>query len=311
MIISHQKMANMFNKELFGKICSLACSKKELEVFCAKIDKPEVDLVGSFSKYDIVDTIIRAIEMYEKGLIDNSYLSNWMNAYNWIIMSLIWCDCSNNRIFEFDDFIIWGISDKLDSLSFYDKEYSQDYNFGYMKNYFRTLDLILKTKDEWLACVACDSNAKEKYYDAFFLASNEGAKSYIKIYCDYMDLNKYLIQEKIVSIEEMRKRIATLKDNGYVNLLLSDEIEEFIYEELSANDMDREEYWNRKNICESEYKEKQVKMGDKRMDKLFDRLLDHNNDEQYETLLREIIGYIENYEEDKDTFYRRIEELLN
>ena len=245
----------MYNKVLFEKVCDVTCSKTELEDFCKNIDEKEFDLDDSFNKYYKVDTIIKTIELYEKGSIDDSYLAYWMNAYNWIIMASIWNKCDNTWIKSFNDFVVWKISDWLDSLSFYEDEYRKYYDLEYMKNIFRTYDMIFKTKEEWKACVSSDCNPEEEDYDAFFLAINDKEKSFIKVYCNFADLNEKAIVEEKISMEEMDGRVRELKENGYKDLSFTDEIEDLIYEELGADDMERGEDWKGYEVYEPIYNE--------------------------------------------------------
>ena len=114
----------MYDKELFGKIISVSCTFEELEAFVINIDKKEFDLENAFEKYYDAERILYAIRRYEKKEISDKYLAHWMNAYNWIIMAGFRTQQENKEI-VFKDWLVWEISDWLDSLSFFDD--SEDY----------------------------------------------------------------------------------------------------------------------------------------------------------------------------------------
>lgn len=91
---------DMYDKELFDKICNVVCSSDELEKFVTKIDKQEFDKENSFDKYYKADRILHAINCYENNEIDDRYLACRMCAYNWIIMASGWAQTNDEVTFK-------------------------------------------------------------------------------------------------------------------------------------------------------------------------------------------------------------------
>ena len=176
----------MYDKELFGKIISASCTFEELEAFVINIDKKEFDIDNAFEKYYDAERILYAIRRYEKKEISDKYLAHWMNAYNWIIMAGFRTQQENKEI-VFKDWLVWEISDWLDSLSFFDD--SEDYiTLEDYKNSFLIMDKIYKSIDEWKCVFAHTDEFGDNEDDVVLLAVNNKTKEFVKIYgnLDYL-----------------------------------------------------------------------------------------------------------------------------
>lgn len=201
----------MFDKEKYEKILSVTCSREELTEFTRDLDKAELDTDGAFKKYYSVDRIIAAIDRYLGGEIDANYLSHWATAYNWIIMSDFTDDGGQSVSLEF--FIIWDISDILDSLSFFDGDEGY-WNMDSYKRRFKVLDVLLRDIDR---CSAVLSFATEERIDETVLVSDEAVKGFTVIYGD-ADLSDDKIDIPVVPISKLKNKMRYLKKCGYVKM---------------------------------------------------------------------------------------------
>ena len=215
----------MYNKELFDKIINATCTFEELETFVINIDKKEFDLDKAFEKYYNVERILYAIRRYENKEIDDRYLSYWMNAYNWIIMAGFKIESENNEI-SFQDWVVWEISDWLDSLSFFDDS-DEWFNLEDYKNSFIIIDKIYKNLNDWKCLFAHTDEWGDNEDDVVLLAVNYKAKELVKMYGNLDYLNEVVKIDRI-ELEEVEKEIERLKKQGFVELKygLFDEIEE-------------------------------------------------------------------------------------
>ena len=215
----------MYNKELFDKIINVTCTFKELETFVIDIDEKEFDLENAFEKYYNVEIILNAICRYENKEIDDKYLSYWMNAYNWIIMAGFKIESKSKEI-AFQDWVVWEISDWLDSLSFFDD--SDDwFNLEDYKNSFVIIDKIYKNINDWKCLFVHTDKCGDNEDDVFFLVVNYKTKEFVKMYGDLDYLNEVVKIDRI-EFEEVKKEIARLKKQGFTELRygLFDEIKE-------------------------------------------------------------------------------------
>ena len=215
----------MYNKELFDKIINATCMFEELEAFVIDIDKKKFDLDKAFEKYYNLERILYAIRRYENNEIDDRYLSYWMNAYNWIIMAGFKIESENNEI-SFHDWVVWEISDWLDSLSFFDD--SDDwFNLEDYKNSFIIIDKIYKNINDWKCFFAHTDEWGDNEDDEVLLAINHNTKEFVKMYGNLDYLNEVVNIDRI-ELEEVEKEIERLIKQGFVELKygLFDEIEE-------------------------------------------------------------------------------------
>ena len=205
----------MYDKELFGKIISVSCTFEELEAFVINIDKKEFDLENAFEKCYDAERILYAIRRYEKKEISDKYLAHWMNAYNWIIMAGFRTQQENKEI-VFKDWLVWEISDWLDSLSFFDD--SEDYiTLEDYKNSFLIMDKIYKSIDEWKCVFAHTDEFGDNEDDVVLLAVNNKTKEFVKIYGNLDYLNEKAKIEKIEA-DELKKETEQLKKRGFKEL---------------------------------------------------------------------------------------------
>ena len=202
----------MYNKCLFEKICNVSCSFAELEKFVSDMSKEEFDLENPFEKYYNVEAIISAIEKYQSNQISTSFLAYWMNAYNWIIMGGFKIDNSDESI-SLKEFLIWTISDWLDSLSFFNwgEEY---YNLEDYKNTYRVLDSFWKDIGQCEAVFAEDGYNDD---DVVVLITNNNSKSFARIYGE-LDYNNEAIDFEKVEPSCLENRAKQLNDSGYKEL---------------------------------------------------------------------------------------------
>ena len=210
----------MFDKELFNKICDVSCEGDELKKFVTNIDKKEFDLNNAFNKYYKVERIICAIEKYQAKKIDAKFLAYWSTAYGWIIMGGFKIENGDKSV-SLKDFLIFEISDWLDSLSFFDG----DDDFYHLKDYKTTvkvLDSVLQDVDDCEAVFAIDADEDDEDYDYYahyveVLIKNDNAKYFIKVYtdCIYPDDNVLFSQ---VKPEELENQATQLQKQGYREL---------------------------------------------------------------------------------------------
>ena len=215
----------MHNKELYGKIINVSCSFEELESFVSDISKKEFDIDNSFEKYYDLERILFAISRYEKKEINDKYLAYWMCAYNWIIMAGFRAGNENVGI-TFQEWVLWEISDWLDSLSFFDD--SDDwFNLDDYKNSFRIIDEIYKNLNDWECIFAHTDEWGDNDDDVVLLTINNKAKKFVKIYASLDYLNEKVDFPRIEE-DELGKKIKQLKKVGYRELRygLFDEKEE-------------------------------------------------------------------------------------
>ena len=205
----------MYNKDLYNKIINASCSFEELELFISDIDKKEFDLDNAFEKYYDVEKILYAINRYENKEVDDKYLAYWMNAYNWIIMAGFKIESKNNEI-SFLDWVVWEISDWLDSLSFFDD--SDDwFNLDDYKNSFKIIDGICKNINEWDCVFAHTDEWGGNDDDVVLLVVNDKTKELVKIYASLDYLNERVDFPRIEE-DEFEKKIKQLKKVGYQEL---------------------------------------------------------------------------------------------
>lgn len=215
----------MYNKDLYNKIINANCSFEELESFVSGIDKKEFDLDNAIEKYYDVEKILYAINRYENKEVDDKYLAYWMNAYNWIIMAGFKIESKNNEI-SFLDWVVWEISDWLDSLSFFDD--SDDwFNLDDYKNSFKIIDGIYKNINEWDCVFAHTDEWGGNDDDVVLLVVNDKTKELVKIYASLDYLNEKVDFPRIEE-DELEKKIKQLKKVGYQEIRygLFDEKEE-------------------------------------------------------------------------------------
>lgn len=205
----------MYNKELFNKICNVNCPFAELEEFCATIDKKEFDLETPFEKYYSVDTLILAIKKYQSKGIDAKYLAHWMNAYNWLIMGGFKIKYKDESV-SLKEFLIWRISDWIDSLSFFDD--SDDwYNLEEYKTAFKVLDKVLQELDHCRAVFAKDDE-NYNYNDVVVLITNDTDKYFVKLYGE-LDYDNDKIDFEKVEYSYLDSQAAQLYNSGYQELI--------------------------------------------------------------------------------------------
>lgn len=209
----------MFNKELFEKICDVSCDWSELEKFVINIDKKEFDLNNAFEKYFNVERIICAIEKYRSKKINAKFLAYWSTAYDWIINSGFKIE-NNDKSVSLKEFLIFEISDWLDSLSFFDD--SDDwYDLEEYKNTFKVLDFILQDIDdcEAIYAVEAEDDEDDDYYthDVTVLIKNVKEKYFIKLYtdCIYPE-NNVLFTE--VLLTDLESQEGQLQKQEYIEL---------------------------------------------------------------------------------------------
>lgn len=205
----------MYDKELYGKIIGASCTMEELKTFGTNLDKKEFDVENAFEKYYDLQKILYAIKRYEDKEISDKYLAYWMNAYNWIIMAGFKAERENDGI-TFQEWIVWEISDWLDSLSFFDD--SDDcYNLDDYKNSFTTMDKIYKTIDDWKRVFAHTDEWGDNEDDVLFLVYNEKTKEFVKMYAELDYLNEEVDIERI-ELDELIKQVKQLKEEGFQEL---------------------------------------------------------------------------------------------
>lgn len=210
----------MFDKDLFKKICDVSCDWGELEKFVVNIDKKEFDLSNALEKYYKVERIICAIEKYQSKKINAKFLAYWSNAYDWIINSGFKME-NNDKSISLKEFLIFEISDWLDSLSFFDD--SDDwYNLEEYKTTFKVLDSVLQDIDNCEAMFAVVADEEDEDYDYYahdvaVLIKNVNAKYFIKVYADCIYPDDNVLFSK-VPLTELENQATQLHKQGYREL---------------------------------------------------------------------------------------------
>lgn len=205
----------MYDKELSDKIISVSCTFEELEAFVINIDKKEFDIDNAFEKYYDAERILYVIRRYENKEISDKYLAYWMDAYNWIIMAGFRTEQENKEI-VFKNWLVWKISDWLDSLSFFDD--SEDYiTLGDYKNSFLIMDKIYKSIDEWKCVFAHTDEFGDNEDDVVLLAVNNKTKEFVKIYGN-LDYLKEEVKIEKIEADELKKEVEQLKKQGFNEL---------------------------------------------------------------------------------------------
>lgn len=201
----------MFDKRLFERICKVECSFAELRDFVAAIDQKEFDTAHPFETYYRVETIVCAIEKYQKKQIDARYLACWANAYNWIVMGGFQIKKGELGT-PLKEFLIWDIADWLDSLSFFDDS-DEWYDLEAYKQTFTVLDSVLHDLERWDA-VYSDHGCNEGY--VVVLVKNDAARYFVRLYGETGDTGL----DGIDKIEEraLEKRAEQLAIAGYREL---------------------------------------------------------------------------------------------
>lgn len=202
---------DMYDKELFDKICNVACSSDELEKFVTKIDKQEFDKENSFDKYYKADRILHAINCYENNKIDDRYLACWMCAYNWIIMASDWAQTNDEVTFK--ELIVWQISEWIDSLSFFQAE-DDFYDLDGYKRTFELLDRLYMNEGEWKRVFSHTDENGNNDDDIVLLVTNDKTKEFAKLYDDF-DFWNFKTEVEWVEPDEIKKEIGRLKALGY------------------------------------------------------------------------------------------------
>jgi|GEM_PF-2572559 len=143
------------NQNLYQKVCDVTCSDKELTELSATLSSTEFDLNHPFEKYYSLATITKAINKYLSGEITDTYLSQWMNAYNWLISANTQTE-PNDEKYTLQEYLQFEISNTLDTLSFFTESEFEDTN--------KTTPDFLKNPKAYLNnCLAAF-----KYYDMIY-----------------------------------------------------------------------------------------------------------------------------------------------
>lgn len=206
----------MYNQVFFNKIINLEASQDDLINFNSHIDEQEFDLDEPFTKYYDLKFIIKAIDKYNNKEINALYLSNWCNAYNWIICGGFKDECCNSNLKNnVISLVVDKISCSLDSLSYFTENNSED-RVKLEYDDFKAYDKILKSYKEWKVILA---NLKNDYYS--YALVNEHTKEYLLENVEIEDLcleNIKAIGEKdfIDFINELNKK--KFSNIGHLNI---------------------------------------------------------------------------------------------
>lgn len=207
----------MYNKELFEKIISASCSNEELVNFNKDIDKQQFDLDNAFEKYYSLKSIVLVISKYENNKISEKFLSNWMNAYNWIIMAGFNNESKN---IDLKEWVKLEISDWLDCFSFYDKA-SIIMDMNEFKDALFLLDEIYKNVGDWKCIFAHTDRFGDNEDDVVLLIVNAKLKRFIEVhtFLDYLNLN---VDFTFVNLYQLENEVKTLKNLGFTQLIYGD-----------------------------------------------------------------------------------------
>lgn len=199
----------MYDSQLYDRIMIInaECQFEELERFNININERDFDLDNPFEKYYDYEKITAAIEKYQNEEIDAKYLAYWANAYNWIINGGFKSTDKKDKD-SFKAFIIAKITHWLDGLSFFDGSL-EIFNLD-----IRNLDIVYRNIDDCKAMYAAyRAYEDEGYEDIVVLVSNDKAKYFVKMYCDY-DFDTHFR----VDLDCLKKYEKQLEEDGYAKL---------------------------------------------------------------------------------------------
>lgn len=203
----------MYDKNMYEKILKVECTNEEIKNFSCNLSKIELDKENSFEKYYDLSKLLLAIEKYQKGLISDSYLAHWMNAYNWIITSSLDNEIDENGEISIKEILIWELSDWIDALSFFEEDQKDEYNLDSFVDVFTTLSKLYED------CEKCRKIIAKNDLDSGFiiLAINEKEKYFASIYT-FFDLFKLKHNFEQTDIQELNKREKFLLEHNYQQL---------------------------------------------------------------------------------------------
>ena len=210
----------MITKELIEKVVCANCLKEEMSQVLNYLQNRKnyegVEfLKNSFEKYYNLARIINTIRKYENKEIDDRYLAKWICVYNWIIMADEWSNVPIEEI-TFKTWVVWEISNWLDSLSFFDD--SDDfYNLEDYKKTFEVLDKIYNNLEGWNRVFAHTDEWGDNDDDVVVLVSNDKTKEFVRIGSQLDYLNNKVAFER-VELDELKRRVNALKKLGYKEL---------------------------------------------------------------------------------------------
>lgn len=172
----------MFNKELYKKICDATCSRHELDEFCVHLEDNEYDTQNSFEKYFNISSVEKIFELFKNGKIDIYFLSDWANAFNWIVMAEDYFSLTDEPPKNIGDIAKWEISNLLDVIS--SSEYRdgrEEMLFDYLsaiKFYSKIykdaekLDVYMNYCEDEIE-VLCVDDLNKKYYELEMFAEKD------------------------------------------------------------------------------------------------------------------------------------------
>ena len=207
----------MFDKELFYKIQGVTCTFEELKTFVSKIDEKEFDLDNAFEKYYSLACILHAIDEYKTQRIDDTFLSHWATAYNWIIMSGFKLARQKTKGgLSVKQIVVDEISEWLDALSFFETDNEEYFEWECFTAVFSTLDRIYKNANEWSlkrpqASECGDGNG------GWILLVNAQQKTYVEICREgyyVCDAEQKLLWDKA----SLDGAVQALNANGYIEM---------------------------------------------------------------------------------------------
>lgn len=212
----------MFNKELFSKIYNVKCTAEELKAFVCATNKQEYDIDNPFDKYFSADAVIRAIEKYQAGEVNDRYLANWACAYLWIINGGFKVDYESFHT-TLKEFLIFVVTDWLDGLAFFDKEVEEYYNLDELKTMYKTFEKFLRDIDKLQAVFAPYDEDNEDY--VVVLLRNDVDKYFAHIFGELLfgELEgiKYTVEFAQIGLDDLHCNAKQLRADGYKNLTSS------------------------------------------------------------------------------------------
>lgn len=213
-----------FNDErILSKICNMDCSFETLEAFVIAVSN-KIDKYNDFDKYYDVNKIITVIEKYQNGQIDEKYLAYWTNAYNWILQdSFVTEDDKMGFVYvktiSLKEFIWWILSEILDSISFYDEDISEYYNFNDIKKEIKQLDKLIKDNEKGQCKASFAILNSEDNNKIVVLIINEVEEYYAKLY-GYLDYNNLFTEFNKITHSAFFCKVSRLKKKGYKELTI-------------------------------------------------------------------------------------------
>ncbi len=203
----------MYDKKMYDGVFNFSLTETQLNI---PQDKVKYDTIDSFAKYYDIKLILRAIDMYQHGIITDKHFAHWCCIYDWIIMGGFAQKALGSGIRWL---LIWNISDILDGLSFTadeDELYDGDKSsVEYCREELVALDEVLSNIDMYQFEHTATSSING-IIDV--LATNQQEKKFLLFGSELHLVKKIKTMHKCQSTKLLQNKIDQLVSAGYTAL---------------------------------------------------------------------------------------------